>query len=313
MARVGTMVDTNISVNEARNIIASKNSSFINPHIMAASVYESSDEDEGTIRVTLPDADRSGTLVLSSYSPVNWIIENHDEAGIYGVIVYSHRGASSVTADTNRLQTYFVDREYIESEDQNDMARTLGVMSDEIDAYVSTYSTDELELDSIADSTDDEDTVATRDFWDLDDTFVYGVGVYEGVYPDGDSHSFGYHPQGEITLKMNKRDGQSEDTMLVLTAYEPVQWKLTGDATEYVTRVFLSGYYDQEIIGISPDVEVVHLSHESGDSEYFYPYENNSKNLTELEEYIEDKSGDRAQWYWRGAYSLDAIGLGQKG
>lgn len=155
---------------------------------------------------------------------------------------------------------------------------------------------------------------AETSFWDLDDNdFVYVVGAYEGSYPSGDRHSFGYHPQGEVTLNMTKQAGQSLDTMLVLTSYEPVLWKLEGDAAEYVTRVFLSGYYDQEITGIDNDVEVIHMSHQSGDSEYFYAYDRNSSNFTRLQDYIEDKSGVEVYLYWKSAYSLDTVNLGQKG
>jgi peptidoglycan hydrolase-like protein with peptidoglycan-binding domain len=154
----------------------------------------------------------------------------------------------------------------------------------------------------------------SRDFWDIEyPTHVYAVGAYEGSYPDGDQHSFRYHPQGEVTLNMNKRSGQSEDTMLILTSYEPVNWKLTGDATEYVTRVFLSGYYDQEITGIGSDVEVVHMSHQSGDREYFYAYDEGSANFRDLREYVEDQSDEEIYLYWASDYSLSTVNLGQKG
>jgi peptidoglycan hydrolase-like protein with peptidoglycan-binding domain len=154
----------------------------------------------------------------------------------------------------------------------------------------------------------------SRDFWDIEyPTHVYAVGAYEGSYPDGDQHSFRYHPQGEVTLNMNKRSGQSEDTMLILTSYEPVNWKLTGDATEYVTRVFLSGYYDQEITGIGSDVEVVHMSHQSGDREYFYAYDEGSANFRDLREYVEDQSDEEIYLYWSSDYSLSTVNLGQKG
>jgi peptidoglycan hydrolase-like protein with peptidoglycan-binding domain len=154
----------------------------------------------------------------------------------------------------------------------------------------------------------------SRDFWDIEyPTHVYTVGAYEGSYPDGDRHSFRYHPQGEVTINMNKRSGQSEDTMLILTSYEPVNWKLTGDATEYVTRVFLSGYYDQEITGIGSDVEVVHLSHQSGDRDYFYAYDEGSANFRDLREYVEDQSDEEIYLYWASDYSLSTVNLGQKG
>jgi hypothetical protein len=165
------------------------------------------------------------------------------------------------------------------------------------------------EYTCVADSSDE----MTGDFWDLDDTFAYVVGVYEGSYPDGVSHSGGFHPQGEVTLTMNRSAGQYEDTMLVLTSYEPVKWKLEGDAAGYVTRVFLSGYYDQEIVGIDDDVEVIYQTYESGSREYFYFYEKDSRDAKELIDYLEEVSGDRNLYPYYGAYSADTINLGLKG
>jgi len=152
-------------------------------------------------------------------------------------------------------------------------------------------------------------------FWDIDENDgVYVVGVYEGSYPSGVSHSGNYHPQGEVILNMTKQAGQSLDTMLILTAYEPVLWKLQGDATQYVTRVFLSGYHEQEITGIGPNVEVINLSHEGGDSEYFYAYDRNSNEFKKLQTYLKHKTGKTLDLYHPGSgHSANRINLGQKG
>jgi hypothetical protein len=158
------------------------------------------------------------------------------------------------------------------------------------------------------------DSAMSQDFWDVDrNDAVFVVGAYQGTYPNGASRGFQQHPQGEITVNMTKQAGWIEDTMLVLTSYEPVKWVLTGDAvTDAVTRVFLSGYYDQEVVGISSDVEVIHMSHQSGDREYFYAYEENSRNHRELIDFLEDET-DQEIYHFKGAYSLDEVSLGLKG
>ena len=152
----------------------------------------------------------------------------------------------------------------------------------------------------------------TEDFWSYDGQAAYVVGVYEGSYPDGDTHSGNHHPQGEVELVMNTQAGQFKETMLVLTSYEPVHWKLSGDATDYVTHVFLSGYYDQEISGIPDDAVVKHMSYESGDSPYFYFYNKDSSRADTLVDFIEDKLGINVYPYY-GSYRAETINLGWKG
>lgn len=159
-------------------------------------------------------------------------------------------------------------------------------------------------------------TGATSAFWDVDDgTGIYVVGVYEGSYPSGVRHGYNFHPQGEVELVMNKQAGQFPDTMLVLTAYEPVKWKLTGDAASQVSRVFLSGYHDQEIVGIDSDVEVIHQTHKSGSNEYFYFYDKDSRDAAKLVDYIKNQTGGGSGtlYPYHGEYSSESVRLGWKG
>jgi len=161
---------------------------------------------------------------------------------------------------------------------------------------------------------ENNDVGMSRDFWDVDkNDAVLVVGAYQGSYPDGAKRGFQQHPQGEVTVNLTKRAGWQEDTMLILTSYEPVKWVLTGDAVnDAVSRVFLSGYYDQEVVGISSDVEVIHYSHESGDRDYYYAYEQNSKNYNQLQNFFKGQTG-REFYNFTGEYSLDTVSLGLKG
>jgi hypothetical protein len=159
-----------------------------------------------------------------------------------------------------------------------------------------------------------DDSQMSQDFWDVDrNDAVMVVGAYQGTYPGGASRGFRQHPQGEVIVNMTKQAGWQEDTMLILTSYEPVKWVLTGDAVDdAVTLVFLSGYYDQEVTGVSSDVEVIHMSHESGDRDYYYAYERDSRNYNELQDFFKDQTG-REFDNFTGKYSLEEVSIGLKG
>lgn len=138
------------------------------------------------------------------------------------------------------------------------------------------------------------------------------IGAYEGTYPDGVSHSYGNHPEGEVDVYLP--DGGSHTNMLlVLTSYEPVEWNLTGPGTDNVAGVLATGYYDQRVDGLSSDVPVKTLSHESGDDEYFYAYQNSGSNYNNLSNYISEHYGVNITQFF-GNYSQDDVSIsGYKG
>lgn len=97
---------------------------------------------------------------------------------------------------------------------------------------------------------------------------VHAVGVYEGTYPPGVGHGGGVHPLGKVTVKVAPG---GRPKVLVLTSYEPVQWKIEAPAGA-VVRVITSGYHKQEVVGLPEQTPVKRLSHAAGDEDYFFAY-----------------------------------------
>jgi hypothetical protein len=98
---------------------------------------------------------------------------------------------------------------------------------------------------------------------------VHAVGVYEGTLSGGAQRGFRMHPTGTVTVKVNRP--ATRPVVLVLTSYEPVEWKIDAPKGA-VVRVITSGYYKQQVTGLDKDVPVASSSHEGGDKEYFYAY-----------------------------------------
>jgi hypothetical protein len=98
---------------------------------------------------------------------------------------------------------------------------------------------------------------------------VHAVGVYEGTLPGGAQRGFRMHPTGAVTVKVNRPT--TRPVVLVLTSYEPVEWKIDAPKGA-VARVITSGYYKQQVTGLDKDVPVASSSHEGGDNDYFYAY-----------------------------------------
>ena len=136
---------------------------------------------------------------------------------------------------------------------------------------------------------------------------VLGIGVYEGGYPDGDSHSFRYHPQGEVDVEVGEVD---RDSVLVLTSYEPVKWNLSGEGLGNISKIFASGYHEQEVAG-SHQADVTRTSYEGGDyGEYYYAYKKASTNYTTLNEAVKEMYG-KSMTSFVGAYAEDSFAVGE--
>lgn len=118
----------------------------------------------------------------------------------------------------------------------------------------------------------------------LRDGDVHVVGVYEGTYPPGVQHGQNKHPQGKVTVKV---DRGSQPKTLVLTSYEPVVWNVEAPPG-VVVRVIASGYYRQTVEGLK-GVPVTQLSHEAGDDDYFYAHEEAADPNADAEEQKEVK------------------------
>src|SRR4051812_45065955 len=84
---------------------------------------------------------------------------------------------------------------------------------------------------------------------------VHVIGVYEGAYPAGVWHRFGFHPNGRITVKVGE---VKTPIVLVLTSYEPVVWKVEAPKGA-VVRVIASGYHKQTVEGLEEKMPITRL------------------------------------------------------
>jgi hypothetical protein len=160
------------------------------------------------------------------------------------------------------------------------------------------------------DDSDRDDDSEDDDFWEVDSRLhIVGAGAYEGVNSSLTTVTGGNRP-GTIDVEL-PAGALYEDTMLVLTAYEPVTWNVIGDGADDVSKVFLSGYYDQDVIGIDASVPVVEQTYEGGDREYFYFYQAD-QNLDKLIDYLEDKTGVRP-YNFESEYKPDSLQISWKG
>ncbi len=73
---------------------------------------------------------------------------------------------------------------------------------------------------------------------------VHLVGVYEA----NSNHRAGYHPSGQVEVKVTRQD---KPIILALSSYEPVEWNIQLEPGVVVEKVILNGYHDQKVIGIS--------------------------------------------------------------
>jgi hypothetical protein len=89
------------------------------------------------------------------------------------------------------------------------------------------------------------------------------VGEYDAEDTDGDRI-------GDTTVSLDSLD---TNTLLVLSAYEPVRWKLVGKDLAKVKAVYLTGYNDQYVTGLPASVPVMHDIYQDGDNGFFIVYD----------------------------------------
>ncbi len=129
-----------------RNI---RNNLIKNPDakLYVASVYESGDEDSGTVELTLPAGERA-VVLLNSYNPVNWQLKGITKEDIVRVFVHSSSGGSQYQADS-AVRTFVRDSGDIET--IADVVNYLGIEESKISAFAHEYDPKSLALkDSIS-------------------------------------------------------------------------------------------------------------------------------------------------------------------
>jgi len=97
---------------------------------------------------------------------------------------------------------------------------------------------------------------------------VLAAGAYGGRelhYPLGDSG----HGATQIDVTVV---GQYKPFALMLGAYEPTFWNLSGVPASQVVAIYLSGYHAQRILGFPPNVPVISSSYEERKTTSGCPY-----------------------------------------
>jgi len=82
---------------------------------------------------------------------------------------------------------------------------------------------------------------------------LHGIGVYEGSYPTGVHHSFGYHPDGSIEVEVHTK---GRPVILALSSYEPVVWNIKPDKGVIINEIILSGYHASTVVGVDNNVRI---------------------------------------------------------
>ena len=84
------------------------------------------------------------------------------------------------------------------------------------------------------------------------------IGVYEGDYPNGVCHSFGFHPEGRIDIEITDNP-EVKSYILVLTSYEPINWYISNQDRAKIKKIILSSYHPSKVHGAS-GVPIIRIS-----------------------------------------------------
>jgi hypothetical protein len=87
---------------------------------------------------------------------------------------------------------------------------------------------------------------------------LHVVGIYSGLFNGGSSPN---HERGDAQVFV---DRPGSTVTLYLSAYEPVRWHVTVSENTILRRVFLAGYYDQEVTSLPAGTTVHRTSHYLG-------------------------------------------------
>lgn len=112
---------------------------------------------------------------------------------------------------------------------------------------------------------------------------VVAVGVYEGSYPPGVQHSYGYHPEGTVEVEVRGDNGTNRD--LVLTSYEPVNWVLDVDSGVKIGKIIVTGYHKSRVTNVPSGTQVEYHSYDT-DGQYYYAYSSSDDSYSRLKKWL---------------------------
>ena len=97
---------------------------------------------------------------------------------------------------------------------------------------------------------------------------VYAVGTYKGTTPVDVQLDDSGHTVTQATVFVNK---PNQSVVLVLSAYDPVLWRVEHTKDTKIAGILVSGYHGQALVGVDEKIPVAISSHqERGEIPYFY-------------------------------------------
>ncbi len=102
-----------------------------------------------------------------------------------------------------------------------------------------------------------------------DEPEVHVVGIHVGQHPPGVRPMGDFNPPGKAEVKLTHN---ARPVILVICAYNPIQWTIQVDPRAEVERVIVGGYHAQGIIGLGDKIPVTRAVHDEGAEAYFHAY-----------------------------------------
>lgn len=120
-----------------------------------------------------------------------------------------------------------------------------------------------------------------------DDVAVMAVGTSEGTEPT--DRQIGGRAAQIADVYVNE---PNRPILLVLSAYDPVLWRIGKSTDTEIVGVLVSGYYGQDVVGLADDTPSFITSHEDpGNFEPAFYFDETSPELLEASKIVEELTG----------------------
>ncbi len=132
-------------------------------------------------------------------------------------------------------------------------------------------------------------------------TIIYGIGVYETSIGRG----FREHPIGTANIHIESQG--SNQSVLVLSSYEPTNWNITGTGISSISSIYLFGYHDQSVTISNSSIDIFEFSY-LGEGDYQgITYEWNTPEINTFENIIGDNIDVFAGTYHATNFTIQAV------
>lgn len=131
-----------------------------------------------------------------------------------------------------------------------------------------------------------------------DEYIVKAIGVYEGMYQKGVSHSRKHHPKGQVRVNIGRF---KKPLVLVLSSCEPVEWYVNNRFKTKINKILLSGPAKSQV---SPN-----LQFNTTRIERSCAYKKSSKGFTRLSGAVQEETGQILKSF-QGLYKGESFNVG---